>query len=521
MPLFSDLIELLAGSPEGSIETTVCVIGSGPAGAIVAVELAKAGIDVVLLEAGSSHPDHDISSGLDRVDVSGGTELNFGFSRQLGGATNLWSGRLAQFEPIDFERRDWVPNSGWPISARELERYYARSGSILGVPDPTPFREHVDSRGSLLPSDTIDIKSFQWARKPFHAGKYIRSAAAQSKRLRVILTARVTLLEESENGQLVETAAIALPNGRLARVRARCFVVAAGGIESPRLLLNSNAVRPAGIGNDHDVVGRYLSTHPKANMGSLILDQRISTNHPLFSDRSLAGGVTRYGLGLAAPVQEKHRLLNHYVQLLPLLEHQANRLFEKIRGARSVTSPLVDRTPLIRGVVPGLGLLAFDAIGRLGGAQRRASKFVLRAFLDQYPNQANRVTLSEARDKTGMPKANIKWTFTEDDHRSVIAFFEILDHDIRSRGLGRIDYDRLKASTDWPLTGIHSHFMGTTRMGDDPGTSVTTAHGQVHGSHNLFVAGPSLFPVYGYANPVYTITALSLRLADHLKERLL
>jgi choline dehydrogenase-like flavoprotein len=521
MPVFTDLIELLAGSDEGSIETTVCVIGSGPAGAIVAVEMATAGIDVVLLEAGSSHPDHEISAGLDRVDVSGGTELNFGFSRQLGGATNLWSGRLAQFEPIDFEHRDWIPNSGWPISVRELERYYARSGSILGVPDPTLFHVHGDSRESLLPSGTIEIKSFQWARKPFHAGEHLKSAAAGSERLRVILKARVTMLEESENTQLVEAAAIALPNGGVARVRARCFVVAAGGIESPRLLLNSTAVRPAGIGNDHNVVGRYLSTHPKANMGSLILNQRVSTDYPLFSDRPLAGGVVRYGLGLTASVQERYRLLNHYVQLLPLLEHQANRLFEKVRGSRSVTSPLVDRTPLIRGIVPGLGLLAFDAIGRLGRVQRRAGKFVLRAFLDQYPSAANRLTLSEARDKTGMPKASIKWTFSDDDRRSVMAFFEILDRDIRSRGLGRIDYHRLKTTTDWPLTGIHSHFMGTTRMGDDPRASVTTAHGQVHGSHNLFVAGPSLFPVYGYANPVYTIAALALRLADHLKERLL
>jgi choline dehydrogenase-like flavoprotein len=498
----------------------VCVVGSGPAGAIVAVELAGLGVDVVLLESGSSDPDHDLERTLDKVDVSGGADLRFGFSRQLGGATNLWSGRLAPFEPIDFARRDWVPQSGWPINRDDLAPYYTRVGHLLGIPGHDRFGERPSPHIDLLSSEQIEIKTFQWAGRPFNSGHYVSSAARQRDNLHLVLNAHVTRLNENRDANRVETAEVALRDGRTAQCRARFFVLAAGGIETPRILLNSDSVRPAGIGNDRDVAGRFLSTHPKANVASLILKKAVSTRHPLFTDRSVDGGLMRYGLGLTGATQQRYALLNHYVQLLPFLEYQANELFEKIKGSSALDSPLIDRTPLIRGIVPGIGLIAFEAMGRLGKFQRRARKFILRAFLDQYPSCNNRVTLSEMRDQHGARKADVRWTWSSDDRESVIRFFDVMDSDVHSRGMGHIEYGKLKSTEDWPLIGIHSHFMGTTRMGTDPGSSVTTADCRVHGSENLFLAGPSLFPVYGYANPVYTIGALSLRLADHLKEKL-
>lgn len=520
MPTVENAAELLAGRGDTPLRTGVCVIGSGPAGAIVAVELAAAGIDVIVLESGSRHPDHRTGELVNRVDAAGTTDIRYGFSRQLGGATNLWSGRLAPLDPIDFRPRPWVPESGWPLTAAELEPYYVRGAAVLGIPGHDLFRRHHASPGDVFASSTVAIKVFQWARAPFHAGEYLTAAANRMRNLTVVLNAPVTELVETPDARAIDAAAVHTPAAGSVRIRARAFVVAAGGMETPRLLLNSRGVRPHGVGNDTRVVGRYLSTHPKANMASLILNRRISTRDPLFSDRSADGGVIRHGIGLSERAQEEHRLLNHYVQLLPLFEHEANRLFEKIKGSRTVKSPLIDRAPLIAGVLPGIGLVAFDAIGRLGGVQRRARKFVLRAFLDQYPDPDNRVALSGARDANGVPRVDVTWRFSERDRASVLAFFAALDADVRARGLGRVDYGRLRAEAEWPITGLHSHFMGTTRMGTDARTSVTNPDGRVHGSDNLFVAGPSLFPTYGFANPVYTIGALSLRLADHLKDRM-
>ncbi|HXV14423.1 MAG TPA: FAD-dependent oxidoreductase [Candidatus Krumholzibacteria bacterium] len=510
------IIENVNQFGDDALHAAVCVVGSGPAGAVVAVALASAGVDVLVLEAGSTQPSHDLASTLGRLNVDGEADVRFGASRQLGGATNLWSGRLAPLEPIDLERRDWVPYSGWPLSWGELERYYARAAEVLGIPGHRHFAEG-DSPGLAT---GMEAKVFQWAKHAFSAREYLTNAARANDRLRVVLDAPVRRLIEGANARVVEAAEVGLAGGRTATVRARVFVVAAGGIESARLLLNSTSVRPHGIGNDRDVVGRYFSTHPKANMASLLGSERVSTRHPLFSDWPVADGIVRHGLGFDAATQREHRLLNHYVQLLPLFEHTANRLFESIKGSRTIQSPLVDRAPLIRGVLPGLGLLVFDAMGRLGGVQRRAKTFVLRGFLDQYPNPDNRVTLSDQMDATGMPKADIAWTYSGADRASVVAFFAAMDRAARAHARARVEYEPLKTSSHWPLTALHSHFMGTTRMGDDPASSVTDAHGRVHGSENLFVAGPSLFPTYGYANPVYTIVALSLRLADHMKEKL-
>jgi choline dehydrogenase-like flavoprotein len=127
------------------------------------------------------------------------------------------------------------------------------------------------------------------------------------------------------------------------------------------------------------------------------------------------------------------------------------------------------------------------------------------------------VTLSHKTDATGMRLADVAWTFSPEDRASVFTFFERLGDAMRARGVERLNFEPLHATSDWPLIGIHSHFMGTTRMGSDPALSVTDSTCRVHGSDNLFLAGPSLFTTSGYANPVYTVIALALRLSDHLK----
>lgn len=517
MPVIEHPEALFAASNDATLDTTVCVIGSGFAGAVTAVELAKAGLDVVVLEAGSEAPDHRLDPTIDRLDVDGVLEIKFGLVRQLGGASNLWAGRLAPFDPIDFEPRPWVAGSGWPFAAGELEAWYPEADHILRIPGVDVFREHRRASPDFLPRPDIEIKSFQWAPQPFNAREYLTSAAGRRDNLRVLGNAAVTALEEDSGARRVVRAQVTLRNHGVAGVRAGRFVVAGGGIETPRLLLNSRGVRGKGIGNDHDVVGRYLSTHPKANMATLFLHRPVSTRHALFADASIPGGVLRYGLGFSAAAQERLRLLNHYVQVLPFLEHRANRAFEFFRHSDAFNSPLIDRARLIRGFIPGLGLMLFDKMGRLGGVQRRARQFVLRAFLDQYPDPENRVTLSTELNERGMPRANVAWRFSADDRASVLEFFTALANEVDLAGIGRLEFEKLKRISEWPLIGLHSHFMGTTRMGTDPRTSVTNADGRVHGSDNLFICGPSLFPTYGFANPVYTIAALALRLADHLK----
>ncbi|MDP2620663.1 MAG: GMC family oxidoreductase [Hyphomicrobiales bacterium] len=506
-----------------TLSTYVCVIGSGPAGTIVATDLVEAGHAVLVLEAGPAEAGQSAAKSIGSLDTSDTADLPFGGVRQLGGSTNLWAGRMAPLEPIDFAKKSWVPGSGWPISQDELAAHYEQAFSLLGVTGERPAieaPEHPAGVGAALADGQLDTKSFFWAPNPFKASEHLHGAVTRSRKLRIVLDAPVAELREAEDCRKIKYAVVVRPDGSTLKIGAEYFVLAAGGIETPRILLSSNYMRSGGIGNDFDVVGRYFSTHPKADLASLALTRPVKLDHPLFTDRKFGELSVRAGLGFNALTQKERALLNHYIQLSPLFEYRAARLFEKIKGSAAVNSPLVDRNALLRGVLPRLGLVAFETVSRLSGLQPRAATFVLRGFLDQYPNPNNRVTLSKVRDSRGISKADISWRFTEDDRSSVLQFLKALDVVARRHNIGWVSYRNLASTNEWPITGIHSHFMGTTRMGSGPKHSVVDANCRVHGSDNLFIAGPSVFTTYGYANPVLTIVALSLRLAEHLRSKL-
>ncbi|WP_421866547.1 FAD-dependent oxidoreductase [Parvibaculum sp.] len=505
-----------------TLRADICIIGSGPGGGIPAVELAKAGIDVLLLEAGPRRGGGGPGQFLAGAQVTGDADFPPVGTVQLGGSSNLWAGRMAPLEPADFEARDWVPHSGWPIGADDLP--YERAFRLLagtGAMSRAEAPRGLPALGGALGPDGLDLKRFFWGPQPFNVADYLDRAIASGHGPRLLFGAPVAHLEEAGEGGRIAAAMVRRPDGRLCRVEAAQFILAAGGIESPRILLSSKGRRGA-IGNGQDLVGRYLSTHPKADIATLALSHRVPTDHPLFTDRMEGGGRTRFGLGFGDEAQRRLGLLNHYVQLSPFLEYRANRVFERARMSSAMTSPLIDRSRLARGLLPSLGLFAFEAIGRLAGLQGRARVFILRAFLDQYPNPENRVRLANAASGSvfDIPSAELHWSFSGEDRASVVRFLAALDETLRSHSLGQLDYSSLLAQKEgWPLTGIHSHFMGTTRMGRDEREGVVDRDCRVFGQENLYVSGPSVFTTYGYANPFLTIAALGLRLAGHLEQR--
>lgn len=486
----------------------ICIIGSGPAGSVLAVSLAEKGHEVLVIEAGSSAPDFTLEAVTDRISVSGETDIKFGFSRQIGGATNLWAGRIAPLETCDFEK-------GWPVSRDEMELYYTQASEILGIKDVGNFSEDEPCSGAFSGLKSVTLKPFLWAKSPFNAGQYLTLATQKYKNLQILTNRRAAKIN-CDNKKIISIELIdtcekhqGVPRET---VSADLFILAAGGIETPRILLNSDLGGSA--------VGRYFSTHPKADMAVLKLNKRTSTQDPLFTDMPLGAGTQRKGLGFPETIQKEHDLLNHYVQLSPLVEFKATRLFEKVKGSSLFKSKFIDSSSLMKGLLPAIGLIVFEAISKLAGLQRKTTIFMLRGFLDQYPNHENQLTLSDKKDSFGLPLINIDWTFTEKDKASVIRFFDLLDKSLKQNNIGHIEYSEMRNMQDWPLIGIHSHFMGTTRMGNDPQTSVTDKNAKLHEVENLYISGPSLFSTYGYANPVYTIVALALRLADHISEKL-
>jgi len=485
------------------------------------------GCDVLVLETGYSDPDMDVTRSIHTSSALGGATLRFGFSRQLGGSSNLWAGRVAPFEAADFWEKMSKPLGGWPFGLDELHPYYAKAAGILNIPyealwptskPDSPLNTPGDF-GNVFSGGTLDVKKFFWNKPPFNTGNYLKAAAKNNECLRVFLGAHVRHLEQDKDTGRVISARVASPAKRELKIKASFFVLAAGGLETPRIMLNSRSVSAQGIGNQNDMVGRCLVTHPKADLGVLVLKKREPTHHPLFNDSAMANGQVRYGLGLSQSGAVPENALNHYVQLSPLLEYRLNNFFDKAKGNSLLASPFIDRSKFLRGFLPSLGLMAYETIGRLAGIQRSARLFVLRAFLDQYPSLENRVSLSSQLDFYGDNKIDIAWKLTEEDKFSVRQFISVLDKEIQKLGLGTVE-SLLPEMDEWPLIGIHSHFIGTTRMGHDPKTSVVDENCAVHGVPNLFISGPSVFSTGGYANPFFTISALSLRLAKHLRQRL-
>lgn len=508
----SDLYELSA---------EICVIGSGPGGAIPAVTLAELGHQVLVLEAGPAMNGGGITQLVRQVHTQSEVDLPPIGTVQLGGSSNLWAGRVVSLDPIDFEHREWVDYSGWPISRSDLP-YDQASALLIGhggrAPNDSTKPHGIDKP---LAMEDVEAKEFRWAPQPFNARRYLQDAARRlGAHLRILVDAPVFALHERNDGGGIDSAIVRRRDGRECKVTAKIFILAAGGIETPRILLSPTNASTAGIGNGHDLVGRFLSTHPKADIATLTLSRRVATNHPLFSDTAISSGQRRFGLGFNSDKQRRASLLNHCVQLSPVLEYRTSQLFETIKRSKAIKSPFIDTRRIAPGLLPTLGLFAFESIGRVGRWQPRAKVFVVRGFLDQYPNPENRVRLSRTHNDLGIPTSEVSWTFTQSDRRSVIAFLGELDTALKRQGIGSIDFKPLVSREgEWPLTGLHSHFMGTTKMGANPHSGVVDLNCRVFGQSNLYVSGPSVFATYGYANPFLTIAALGLRLAQHVHRR--
>ncbi|MEL7005818.1 MAG: GMC family oxidoreductase, partial [Bacteroidota bacterium] len=147
-------------------------------------------------------------------------------------------------------------------------------------------------------------------------------------------------------------------------------------------------------------------------------------------------------------------------------------------------------------------------------------KFLLRGYFDQCPNRQNRVLKAGEHDRYGDQKARIVWDFTQRDKQSVIDHLSYLNQVLEKEKMGSIDFSTMMdIEKPWDLLNIHSHIMGTTRMGNDPKSSVTDSNGQIHGISNLYVSGPSLFPTYGHSNPFLTIVALAYRQSEILSTK--
>lgn len=541
------------------IETDVCVVGGGVAGITLARELAGRAFRVCLLESGGFEPDDEVQ------DLARGENLGYRYypleitrRRQYGGTSGCWEleiggrragVRLRPLDAVDFERREGIPYSGWPFDRAHLLPFYQRAQALF---QQGPFAYEVEDwedaislpRLALSPHRVRTVMFQLLARDPFL--QTYRDLIAATDNVRLYHHANVLEVEIDPPGPAVARLRAASMPGRPFSVRAQLYVLAAGGIEVPRLLLLSNKTRPEGLGNQHDLVGRFFMEHPHFLSGKLIPQgPELFTSAGLYQIREARGVHVMGYLSLSEEVVRRERMLNYAVSLWPTASLRPVSL-RNVLTSRGFASLLALRSALRRGRKPPglirhlghivadadeLALFALEKAGwgrlsrrlrRLGGAGEMSAApvaFQLHNMTEQVPNPESRVTLAAARDAFGQRRAALDWQLSEMDVDSIRRAQAILHEELVRAGLGRI---QMEIPDTMPPEGITGgfHHMGTTRMHRDPRQGVVDEYGRVHGIPNLFVAGPSVFPTCGYANPTLTIVALAIRLADHLNRQM-
>ena len=472
-----------------AFDCDVCVVGAGAAGIALALELAGARLRVVLLESGGFERE-EATQDLYRGRIFGRSypPLDALRSRWFGGTTNAWLGRLRPLDASDFEAREWLPHSGWPISAQELEPFLGRAGRTCGLEDVAS-----DAAGAPadppLPLDPAVIETRELRIAPSRFGERYREAVTHAANLDTFLHANAVELVANQAGSALSGVRVAALGGSSFPVRARCVVLAAGGIENPRLLLASNRVQKAGLGNGADLVGRFFMEHPQLAAGALL---PASADLPLglYRARTLGRGQSVALLTPSAALLRRERIQSFAALVageaaLPELERSLAQSVHELEAAAGAPAP--------------------------------RALFLLNTC-EQAPNPASRVRLVEERDALGLPRVQLEWRLSPSDLHGLRRGHELLARELGRAGIGRLQLMFGPDDMDWPADlGGSGHQMGTTRMHSDPRQGVVDASCRVHGVANLYVAGSSVFPTCGAADPTLTIVALAIRLADHLK----
>lgn len=450
--------------------------------------------------------------------------------RLFGGTAAIWGGRIAELDPIDFEKRLWVPHSGWPLGCEDLRDYYREARTQFGLRPESPDANDLQSAGVGLPEFDPERLALRLWTFDMQIDRFTfprRANLLRHPRCTIFTHATVTRIESDPGAGRVTGLEVRSLRGRQATFRARFYVLAAGGIENPRLLLASR------IGNAHDLVGRFFMEHPHARGGRIVTDRSWGLLRA-FGKRHWANGQILAALIGANPkLQESERMLNTSLTIAPRQpagrsQFWGMRLYNRVKhdlaptkSARSLWLGTKKAVHIVQRTLDPARPWLLHKLGQV--------ELALQTRAEQAPNPESRVTLADECDPLGVPRVKLDWRLSELDVHSVERLVDALGRETERLGIGRIEradwlYDPLHRWQTDQLVSAHPiggyHHMGTTRMANDPREGVTDSFGRVHGSANLYVAGSSLFPTSGWANPTLTIAALSLRTADHLGEAL-
>lgn len=461
----------------------VVVIGAGPAGITLARRLASSNVPCALLDAGGeeySQDTQDVYQGKTIGDPY--FDLEAARLRYLGGTSGHWAGWCRFLDAHDFEKRDWIPNSGWPIDRNAIEPFFEAARDVLGL------RKFEPDEGISNDINWIDLIRSE----PVRFGEKYRDELAKSDSICVVLNTYATDFE-ADDKQV--TAANVVSNRKPSgHISAPYFVAATGGIENSRLLLWSNEKSGDPVVPNATSLGRYWMEHPEFTVGDALILRPEAYPHE--SD----------GVAFFAPTQhamKKNEIMNFHAVIRPLEYSSTKQMVSDLMCAMPDTSEWL--------------------VGLTGKSLNCYGNRVSMAW-EQSPEFDNRVALSATdKDFAGVPRVELHWRKGNLDRKTMSEGARLFGTTLALKDIGRMRLDEwVRDAKDYPEDGEIGgyHHMGGTRMSSDPNTGVVDANCRVHGMSNLYVAGSSIFTTSGYANPTASIVAFSERLGVHLAEQI-
>ena len=481
--------------------------------------------------------------------------------RGLGGSTANWAGKSATFDEMDFATRPWVPHSGWPVEPAALAPYLDRAAGLLNLSVNCYDDALWQKMGRRPPEPRPDpevLRSFFWqfARSTIspievmHLGREFLHRPAAGTRILTGATALKVLAEPG--GTQAHGALFADRSGATRPISARIVVLAASAIENARLLLVSDDHQPGGLGNAHGNVGRYLLDHPSAALAGFH-GAGIAQLSELFGFYGLrhehGSGMYMRGLAPTPAVQERDALLNCAVYFQgerapddPFTA--AKRILRRRSQSYTGDALAVLRSPGM--VAKGLARLAFQSkrfpkpltrfiVNQMvrfrpnmvaeeyltQGVPHKLTGLRIIAVCEQAPDPENRVELSSERDRFGTPLPIVRWRIGTREAHTMARLAHLLESAFARAGLPPPQLESWTRTADLEQVAVidMAHSAGTTRMSHDPAQGVVDGNCKVHGVEGLYVAGASIFPTSGHANPTLMIMGFALRLAEHLREQ--
>lgn len=467
----------------------VCVFGTGPAGLTVALELAKAGKRIALIEAGSFDYTEESQKLYEGTETGLNTwnALRIKRLRYFGGTSGHWSGRCGLLDEIDFAADTYHGLSGWPITRKAVLEHLAQAVEILDLGSQSlatrPLKTGV---GSTFAHSSAAFSP------PTRFGQKYRRQVVESPSIQLVTRANLVELRLAGGNASVDHAILKDYKGQASKVSANRYVLALGALENPRLLLNCDRQLRGGIGNHSGYVGRCFMEHLNVQIGRFV-------------------------------VRDKSYFSEKQSELAPVRD-----LLESRRIGNGVLAANPSFVPVEYGRLRHFRRMLRDGACEYETMRDYARKFgdfncegegVISSLLEQCPSPDSRISLTSDIDALGLRKADLHWAINDTDRRTIRTLGMELAKELARLDAARVQLSDFMVDQSQPIpVAAHAHHMGTTRMARDPRDGVVDEHCRVHGMDNLYVAGSSVFPVGGGTNPTLTIVLLALRLGKHLRK---